>query len=107
MTDKNDIKERWWAKKYLVYELGQPEMGTEGGANYYGYAICVGNTIEEVMEDYKNQVKELYGVESNPKQDEYGWYNYYRLEYNELPDYMYGGAKKLNIYPELAVLIED
>lgn len=91
------MNDRWFKKKYLVYELGQCEQGSEGLSSYFGYAICLGNTIEEVMADYKRQVKELYNVDANPKQDDYGWYNYYRLAYNELPDTVFGGAKKLEI----------
>lgn len=89
--------DRWFKKKYLVYELGQCEQGSEGLSTYYGYAICTGDTIEEVMEDYKQQVKELYGTDCNPINTPYGWTNYYRLAYNELPDTIHGYTKKLNI----------
>lgn len=91
------MNERWFKKKYLVYELGQCEQGSEGLSAYYGYAICTGDTIEEVMEDYKKQVNELYGQNIHPKNTPNGWTNYYRLAYNELPDVIYGHTKKLNI----------
>jgi len=88
---------RWFSKKYLVYEIGTPEMGSEGGASYYYYAVCEGSTEEEIMKDYSIQVKNIYNVNINPVKNEDYWSDYYKIVYNELPNSIMGSATKLEI----------
>jgi len=87
-----------YKEKYLVYILGTPEMGTEGWTQYFYYALTQGNTIEEVMADYKKNVKLLYDVDVNPKLHTNGkWYSYYEITYNKLPHDVKGTCNQLNI----------
>lgn len=87
-----------YRETYLVYILGTPEMGAEGWTQYFYYALAQGNTIEEVMADYKNQVKLMYNVDVNPELHKNGkWYSYYEIAYNKLPYEVKGECNQLNI----------
>ena len=92
------MNQRNGKKKYLVYQLGQCEMGSGGRSNYYYYAVAEGDTEEEIMKSWAENVKLLYGVELNPKKRDDGkWEDYYLVVFNELLSSVSGGATKLCI----------
>lgn len=61
VTDKN---------KYLVYQIGTPEMGTEGSSSRSFFCVAEGDTKEEVIENWVENVEKLYGIRLNPKYNE-------------------------------------
>lgn len=101
MKKENSILDWFEGNKYLVYQTGACEMGSEGSASYYGYAICEGSTEEEIMECYKKQRNLLYGIDINPEKYDGKWYDYYEIVYNILPMTSVGDAKKLIILKEV------
>lgn len=75
-------------KKYLVYQVGSCEMGSEGSSARYFFCVAEGNTKEEVIENWCDNVEKLYGTRPNPKYNEKMccYYDYYPIYMNRLID---------------------
>lgn len=84
-------------KTYLVYQLGTVESGTGGRSSYYFYAIAFGNTEEDVVKSWAENVEKIYGVKLVPKFENGVWNSYHRIVWNELPVSLYGNTPMLNI----------
>ena len=84
--------------KYLVYQAGTCEMGSEGFSSYYYFCVAQGNTEEEIIMNWAENVEKLYGVKINPKKWHNGkWYDYYPILMEKLPESMYGRAGHIEI----------
>ena len=68
-------------KTYLVYQVGTCEMGSEGWSSRYFPCVAQGNTKEEVVNNWVENVKTLYGQTINPKYDSKSdsYYDYYGI----------------------------
>lgn len=85
---------------YLVYQVGSTEMGSEGGSSRYFFCVAEGNTKEEVIQNWVENVELLYGHRPNPKYDEKSdsYYDYYPIYMNKLVDrYGYALAQEIAI----------
>lgn len=107
------INEDLWIKRakqksFLVYLVSDCEMGSEGWSGWMYYAICHGDTEEDLYADWIEQCKNIYGVDLskdikhhtglNEDGTEYDyWTCYYQLAKNELPDNVYGRSEPLVI----------
>ena len=54
-------------KTYLVYQLIDCEMGSEGWSYKTYLCVAQGNTKHEVVKNWVENVKALYGVDLHPK----------------------------------------
>lgn len=108
IIDKEKFNSRYFAKPYLVYLVTECEMGSEGQSGWIYYAICHGNTDEEIYNDWIEQCKTLYGVDLSSDLKCYNghWSCYYDLAKNELPVSIYGHAQPLFI-PKSYLIHED
>ena len=89
-------------KKYLCYILTSCEMGSEGWSGWMYYCVAQGNTPEEVVHNWIDNVKLLYGIDlSNDLHiDEHTKcisIHYYKFCMNELKGTIYGDSQELNI----------
>lgn len=57
---------------YLVYYVGQCEMGSDGYSSMINVCVASGNTEDEVVENYKENVKRLYGYDIHPTKTDSG-----------------------------------
>lgn len=107
------VNEDLWIKRteqksFLVYLVSDCEMGSEGWSGWMYYAVCHGDTEEELYADWVEQCKNIYGVDlsedikhnsgfnKDGSQYDY-WSCHYRLVKSELPDSVYGHSKPLVI----------
>jgi hypothetical protein len=72
-------------------------MGTEGHSEYMYYCIAEGNNQQELMDNYKKNVKLQYNVDINPYYNGGTWSSYYPIGYNELPGDILGITELLEI----------
>ena len=74
--------------KYLVYQVGSCEMGSEGASSRYFFCVAEGDTKEEVIQNWVENVELLYGHKPNPKYNEESdsYYDYYPIYMNKLVD---------------------
>lgn len=89
-------------KKYLCYILITCEQGTEGWSGWSYYCIAQGNTPEEVVHNWLENVKLLYNVDlSNDlqinKETGHISIHYYTFCMNELKESVYGNSQELSI----------
>lgn len=79
-------------KTYLVYQVGSCEMGSEGWSNRYFPCVAQGNTKEEVIKNWVENVKTLYGHEPKPTYNKATdtYRDYYPIYMNELVQSVYG-----------------
>ena len=68
-------------KTYLVYQVGSCEMESNGWSSRYFPCVAQGNTKEEVINNWVENVKTLYGVIMEPKYDAKSdsYYDYYGI----------------------------
>lgn len=101
MITNNDLFMKTAAQPdYLVYLLDECQMGSEGWSGWMYYAVCHGDTDEELYKDWVKQVNHLYGVDlSEDLHCENGvWYSWaLKLEKHELPARVLGNSQRLNI----------
>lgn len=87
-------------QKYLVYQVGSTEMGSEGASSRYFFCVAEGNTKEEVIQNWVENVELLYGHKPEPKYNEKSdsYYDYYPIYMNRLVDsYGYALAQEIAI----------
>ncbi len=86
-------------KTYLVYQVGTCEMGTEGCSSIHFPCIAQGDTKEEVVENYIDNVEALYRYRLEPKYIEKSdsYIDYYPIEMKELTLSVYGHIRELNV----------
>jgi hypothetical protein len=86
-------------KTYLVYQVGSCEMGSEGWSNRYYPCIAQGNTKQEVIDNWVENVKIIYGHILNPVYHESTatYVDYYPIYMNELVLSVYGDAQPYEI----------
>lgn len=72
--------------KYLVYQVGSCEMGSEGASSRYYFCVAEGNNKDDIIENWCDNVEKLYGVRPNPKYDDKTdrYYDYYPIYMNRL-----------------------
>lgn len=82
-------------KTYLVYQVGSCEMGSEGWSNRYLPCIAQGSTKQEVIDNWVENVKILYGVTPDPVYCELTdtYVDYYPIYMNELVLSVYGDVQ--------------
>ena len=81
-------------KKWLVYQVGTFEMGSEGWSSMHHVCVAEGNTPKEVIENYVENVRLLYGYELNPKLvGENIWWDYYRIAMTEIKTSVFGNVE--------------
>ncbi len=96
-------KEKWREtlnkKIWLVYLLAPCEQGSEGLSGWQYYSVALGNTDEEIYNNWVENVKEIYSVDlSEDLRCTNGyWSCYYPLYKNELPTLIYGDSLPLFI----------
>ena len=86
-------------KTWLVYLISSCEQGSEGWSGWQYYAVALGNTDEEIYNNWVKNVKEIYGIDLSEDlkcTDEY-WSCYYPLCKNELPTEVDGDSQPLFI----------
>lgn len=86
-------------KTYLVYQVGSCEMGSEGWSSRYFPCVAQGNTKKEVINNWVENVKTLYGITIEPvyyeSTDTYA--DYYPIYMNELVQSVYGDVQPYEI----------
>lgn len=84
-------------KTWLVYLISSCEQGSEGWSGWQYYAVALGNTDEEIYNNWVENVKEIYAVDlSDDLRCTNGyWSCYYPLCKNELPTSVYGDSQPL------------
>ena len=83
---------------WLVYQLGSSEQSGSGWNRYWYYCIAEGDTEDEAILNWAENVKTLYNVELKPKKNEYGdWESFYPIVANELPYDVFGTPHRLDI----------
>lgn len=85
-------------KMYLVYQVGACEIGSEGQSSMHHVCVATGNTEDEVIENYIENVKRLYGYKLNPIKNEYGiWQDYYIIQMTEIKQSVYGHVEDYEV----------
>ena len=89
-------------KKYLCYVLTACEMESGGFSGWSYYCVAQGNTPEEIVHNWIDNVKLLYGVDlSNElrinEDTKYISIQCYKFCMNELEESIYGDSQELNI----------
>ena len=89
-------------KTYLVYQVGSCEQGSDGWSSRYFPCVAQGNTPEEIVHNWIDNVKLLYGVDlSNElhinEDTKYISIHCYKFCMNELKESIYGDSQELNI----------
>lgn len=80
-------------KTWLVYQVGACEMGSEGSSSMHHLCIAQGDTKEEVIKNYVENVKFLYGYELSPMINKVGdYYDYYKIDMTEIKTSVYGNV---------------
>jgi len=83
---------------WLVYQLGATEMCHSGFSSYWYYSVAEGDSEDEAVINWAENVKVLYKVELKPKKNEYGdWEACYPIVANELPYDVFGTPHRLDI----------
>ena len=95
--DRKKWNETLRKKSWLVYLLTPCESGTEGWSGWSYYSVALGNTDEEIYNDWIENVKQIYGVDlSEDLRCTNGyWYCHYPLCKNELPTSVYGDSQPI------------
>lgn len=57
LSDKNKEPQRklYYGNRYLVYDIGYGEQGSEARYSIYRYYLCEGDTEEEAVKDWLRQ----------------------------------------------------
>lgn len=86
-------------KTYLVYQVGSCEQGSDGWSSRYFPCVAQGNTKEEVINNWVENVKTLYGVSISPKYNAKSdsYYDDYGIYMNELILDVYGDVEPYKI----------
>lgn len=80
-------------KTWLVYQVGACEMGSEGSSSMHHLCIAQGDTKEEIIKNYVENVKLLYGYELDPTINKVGdYYDYYKIDMTEIKTSVYGNV---------------
>lgn len=92
---QSSIKQKTW----LVYLLRPCEMGTEGTSGWSYHAVALGNTDEEIYNNWIDNVKQIYGVDLSKdlKCQNGNWSCYYPIYKCELPTSVYGNSEQIVI----------
>ena len=83
-------------KAWLCYHVGQCEMGSEGHSSMMYPMVCYGDTDEEILDDYRSNLKSVFGKDIIGEVT-YGKdgrvYSYYPIHKVFLPRDVYGDVK--------------
>lgn len=76
--------------KYLGYMFIDPLTGSEGYGGYSDYAICSGDSPEEVIKDWCNKTGNKF-IESNiwinkNNEDDFAYHDYFDILFIKLPE---------------------
>ena len=88
---------------YLVYQLGEQEMGSEGWSDRYNFTIVEAETEDEAIRKWHNE--KCVDTELCKKGDK--WFCYYQVVANKLPKNHYGRVEKLKIVDCWDACIDD
>ena len=87
-------------KAWLCYIVGQCEMGSEGHSSMMYLMVCYGNTDEEILADYRANLKSVFGKDIIGEVT-YGndgtVYSYYPIHKVFLPRDVYGDVEDYSI----------
>ena len=86
-------------KVWLVYLISSCEQGSEGWSGWQYHAVALGDTDEEIYNNWVKNVREIYSVDLSKdlKCTNGFWSCYYPLCKNELPTEVYGDSQPLFI----------
>lgn len=86
-------------KTYLVYQVGSCEQGSEGWSSRYFCCVAQGNTKKEIIDNWVENVKTLYGHTPNPTYYESTdtYVDYYPIYMNELVQSVYGNVQPYDV----------
>lgn len=84
-------------KSWLVYLISTCETGSEGWSGWQYHAVALGNTDEEIYNNWVENVKKIYHVDMSEdlKCTDGRWSCHYPLYKNELPTSVYGNSQPI------------
>lgn len=90
-------------KIYLVYQLSEQEMGSEGYSTRFNFEVVEAESESEAIHKWHKQ----HGTTTELYENNGHWFCYYEVVANELPTVHYGAVEKFKIIDCWNACVDD